>query len=218
MTDNKLPHRKSFSLATILTFIIPSLIGLLLFMTPIQYNETLTIPIAVIAKALQGFLGESITFMVTIVVLLMAILSVLSKLFNPPLLQRSPFLPELFNVSPIWLIIRILGALFITLTYWQLGPEMIYSADTGALVLNDLLPVLFCVFIFAGLFLPLLLNFGLLELFGTLLTKVMRPVFNLPGRSAKLLLLVPPSLQFQSLFHWWLFHKLNWNIYFYLSI
>ena len=32
--------------------------------------------------------------------------------------------------------------------------------------------------------LPLLLNFGLLELFGTLLTKVMRPVFNLPGRSA----------------------------------
>lgn len=184
MTDNKLPHRKSFSLATILTFIIPSLIGLLLFMTPIQYNETLTIPIAVIAKALQGFLGESITFMVTVVVLLMAILSVLSKLFNPPLLQRSPFLSELFNVSPIWLIIRILGALFITLTYWQLGPEMIYSADTGALVLNDLLPVLFCVFIFAGLFLPLLLNFGLLELFGTLLTKVMRPVFNLPGRSA----------------------------------
>ena len=36
----------------------------------------------------------------------------------------------------------------------------------------------------ASLLLPLLLNFGLLELFGTLLTKVMRPVFNLPGRSA----------------------------------
>lgn len=34
------------------------------------------------------------------------------------------------------------------------------------------------------MFLPLLLNFGLLELFGTLLTKLMRPVFNLPGRSA----------------------------------
>ena len=39
-------------------------------------------------------------------------------------------------------------------------------------------------FIFAGLLLPLLLNFGLLELFGALLSKVMRPVFNLPGRSA----------------------------------
>ena len=40
------------------------------------------------------------------------------------------------------------------------------------------------VFLFAGLLLPLLLNFGLLELFGSLLTKIMRPIFNLPGRSA----------------------------------
>ncbi len=29
-----------------------------------------------------------------------------------------------------------------------------------------------------------LLNFGLLELFGALLSKIMRPVFNLPGRGA----------------------------------
>ena len=51
-------------------------------------------------------------------------------------------------------------------------------------MLADLLPILFSVFLFAGLFLPLLLNFGLLELFGALLTKVMRPVFKLPGRSS----------------------------------
>ena len=58
----------------------------------------------------------------------------------------------------------------------QLGITM--SDETG------LLPTLFAVFIFAGLLLPLLLNFGLLELFGALLSKIMRPVFNLPGRSA----------------------------------
>ncbi len=61
---------------------------------------------------------------------------------------------------------------------------MLIADSTGALVMNGLLPLLFCVFFFAGMFLPLLLNFGLLELFGTLLTKLMRPVFNLPGRSA----------------------------------
>ena len=44
--------------------------------------------------------------------------------------------------------------------------------------------MLFSVFILAGLLLPLLLNFGLLELVGTLLTKVMRPLFGVPGRSA----------------------------------
>lgn len=68
--------------------------------------------------------------------------------------------------------------------FFQFGPEAIWEPNTGGLVLNDLLPVLFSVFIFAGLLLPLLLNFGLLELFGALLSKVMRPVFNLPGRSA----------------------------------
>tara|TARA_R110001583_G_scaffold87921_2_gene228674 strand:- start:757 stop:2145 length:1389 start_codon:yes stop_codon:yes gene_type:complete len=177
-------EKKSFSLVTILTFIIPSLIGLILFMAPIQYDNALTIPIAIISKGLQSFLGDSITLIVTLVVLITALLTLICKIFNPAILQQSKFIHGLLNVSPIWLIIRVLGALFIVLTYWGIGSEMVYSANTGALVLNDLLPVLLCVFIFAGLLLPLLLNFGLLELFGTLLTKVMRPVFNLPGRSA----------------------------------
>ena len=177
-------EKKSFTLATILTFMIPSLIGLLLFMTPIKYDDALTIPIAIISKGLQHLIGDSITLIVTIIVLLTAALTLLCKLFNPSILQKSPFIYGLLNVSKTWVIIRVLGAIFITATYWKIGSEMIYSGNTGALVLNDLLPVLFCVFFFAGMLLPLLLNFGLLELFGTLLTKVMRPVFNLPGRSA----------------------------------
>lgn len=36
----------------------------------------------------------------------------------------------------------------------------------------------------AGLLLPLLLDFGLLEFIGALLTKFMRPLFNVPGRAA----------------------------------
>lgn len=65
-----------------------------------------------------------------------------------------------------------------------MGPEIIWNGNTGGLVLNDLLPSLFVTFFFAGLLLPLLLNFGLLELLGTLLSKVMRPLFRLPGRAA----------------------------------
>ena len=48
----------------------------------------------------------------------------------------------------------------------------------------DLLPVLVTVFTFAGLLLPLLLNYGLLEFFGSIFTIVMRPIFTLPGRSS----------------------------------
>ncbi|PMY00579.1 hypothetical protein C1Y18_35565, partial [Pseudomonas sp. MPR-R5A] len=77
-----------------------------------------------------------------------------------------------------------LGTLFAVSVYFEVGPKHIWSADTGGLLLFDLLPVLFSVFLFAGLLLPLLINFGLLEFFGALLTKVMRPLFKLPGRSS----------------------------------
>ena len=180
MTTEKQHH----SLATVLTFIVPSLIGLLLFMTPINYNDAITIPIAIISKALQNAMGTSGSLIVTAVVVITALASTLAKLVNPAFVRNNAFLNGLLNVSTMWFIIRIIGAVFIVLTYLGVGPETITSGATGALVLNDLLPVLLSVFIFAGMLLPLLLNFGLLELFGTLLTKIMRPVFNLPGRSA----------------------------------
>ncbi|MCP4321985.1 MAG: YjiH family protein [Alteromonadales bacterium] len=176
--------KKSHNLQTILTFIVPSIIGLLLFMTPISYEGNITIPIAMVAKALQNILGDSLTLIVTIIILFTAIITLLHKLFQFKKIKQSSFFSALIDVTPVWFVIRLLGAIFVLFTYFSIGPEMIFSGNTGALVLNDLLPVLFCVFIFAGLLLPLLLNFGLLELFGTLLTKIMRPIFNLPGRSA----------------------------------
>jgi len=175
---------KSHSLATILTFIVPSLLGLLLFMTPVSYQGGITIPIAIVAKGLQNLLADYLTAIVTAIVVITALLTLINKLLKLPLIQNDHFLKNLFDITPVWLVIRLFGAVFILLTFFGVGPQLIHSANTGALVLNDLLPVLFCVFIFAGMLLPLLLNFGLLELFGTLLTKVMRPVFNLPGRSA----------------------------------
>ena len=50
--------------------------------------------------------------------------------------------------------------------------------------MGDLLTVLVIIFLLAGLLLPLLLDFGLLEFIGALMTRVMRPLFTIPGRSA----------------------------------
>ena len=43
---------------------------------------------------------------------------------------------------------------------------------------------MFTLFFFAGLLLPLLTDFGLMEFFGSMMVKVMRPVFKIPGRSS----------------------------------
>ncbi|MCL1097170.1 YjiH family protein [Shewanella gelidii] len=153
-------------------------------MLPIHYDEAITIPIAIISKQLQSILADSMGYILTGIVVGMALATTLVKLIKPDAILKHAFLNSLLNVSPLWFVVRIIGAIFIVLTFNQIGFEAIYSGNTGGLVFNDLLPVLFSVFIFAGMLLPLLLNFGLLELFGTILTKIMRPIFNLPGRSA----------------------------------
>jgi nucleoside recognition membrane protein YjiH len=93
--------KKSHSLATILTFIVPSLIGLLLFMTPISYQDAITIPIAIIAKGLLNLLGDSITSIVMVIVLFTALMTIVNKVLTIPFIQRSDFLKSLLNVSPI---------------------------------------------------------------------------------------------------------------------
>lgn len=181
---SQLPERSHYTWRTWFTFLVPSLIGVFLFMTPISTSQGMTIPIAVMAKAVQAMMLGSAQAIITLIICITGVISVITKVFKPAAICNPPLLKHLFDVSWTWLVVRLFGMAFGLMTYLSLGSEMITSANTGALVLNDLLPVLFSVFILAGLLLPLLINFGLLELAGTLMTKVMRPVFGVPGRSA----------------------------------
>lgn len=175
---------KKYEMKYILKFLIPSLIGVLLFMFPIYTDGGVTIPIAMLSNLVQGYLVDVLPTIILVLIMTTAIGTLLTKLFKPQFILNNKFLNTLFNVSLVWIVIRMLAAIFIIMALYEVGFEAIYSLNTGGLVLYDLLPVLFSVFLFAGLFLPLLLNFGLLEFIGTLLSKIMRPVFNLPGRSA----------------------------------
>lgn len=165
-------------------FFIPSMLGLFLFMAPVSYDGNLTIPVAVLANTLQAVLEGSLISIVTGIIATMAVASLLCAVKTPNVIKNNDFLNGLFCPTPLWLAVRTIGGIAVVMTFFQIGPEAIWEENTGGLVLDGLLPTLFSVFIFAGLLLPFLLNFGLLELFGTLLSKVMRPLFNLPGRSA----------------------------------
>ncbi|WP_404469166.1 YjiH family protein [Sutcliffiella horikoshii] len=177
-------NHSSFRTADKLKFIIPSIIGILLFMFPVMYNDELTIPIAILAGLLGDLLGSSIPYIMTAVITITAIATVVTKLAKPAFTKNQGFFNTLLNVSIFWTVVRVLAMVLAIMTLFELGPEVVWSDVTGSVILYDLLPVLFTVFLFAGLFLPLLLNFGLLELFGALLTRIMRPLFKLPGRSS----------------------------------
>ncbi|KUP03986.1 membrane protein [Bacillus coahuilensis m2-6] len=174
------------SVKHIILFLIPSLLGVFFFMTPIPTETGFTIPVAVLSNFVQDLMGNSIPAIMTGLISITALLSLYTKFTQNKAIMQNDFLRNLFNVQWIWVFIRVLGAVFALLTYFQLGPEAIWSEYTGGLLLEagGLLSILFSIFLFAGLLLPLLLNFGLLEFFSALLTKIMRPLFKLPGRSS----------------------------------
>ena len=99
-------------------------------------------------------------------------------------MEKNEKINKLFDVKGLWFIVRMIGFIFANMLYFGFGPQLIIGELTGSVVMNDLLPILVCVFLLAGVLLALLLNYGLLDFFGALLIKIMRPVFNLPGRSA----------------------------------
>ena len=167
-------------------FIILSLIGIGLFMVPIPIEGETTIAVAFLADQFLALLGDFALILVVLLISVAAILSVIVyiiTLMDPKKVNPDSFFGSLFRVNLFWTIVRVLAMVFVLFTYFNVGWEAVYSGATGSMILNDLLVFLIAVFLVAGLLLPLLLNFGLLEFVGALLTKVMRPVFTLPGRS-----------------------------------
>lgn len=175
---------KQYRLIDHLKFIIPSLIGVFIFIIPVKTSEGVTIPIAILANWVQTLLEEQLSAIMMIIIVVTAVMTLVAKIIGREAMGKSPFFQQLFYTSNFWTITRVLAAVFAIMVFFQLGPEAIHGEDTGQTLLDSLLHVLFAVFLFAGMFLPLLTNFGLLELFGTLMTKVMRPLFRLPGRSS----------------------------------
>ena len=165
-------------------FLFPSLIGMFLFVTPISQNGNLTIPIAVAANALLDFMGDHSTTVIWVLINLSGLLTVAHRAAGLPFLKKNEKLNALFSVKGFWLIVRLVGWVFVNMLYFHVGPDLIIGEVTGCVVLYDLIPILVCVFLLAGILLPLLVNYGLLDFLGAMLIKFMRPVFNLPGRSA----------------------------------
>ena len=172
-------------------FLIPSIIGVFLFMVPVQQDGKWTVVVKIIADIISQAIGDFLPLLCLIIVTVSALLGLIF-LRKPNFITTYPVVANTFSTTAVWVIIRLIGTVFIWLTYFGIDADdesdgffhMITSADAGGFVLNDLLSVLVIIFLLAGLLLPLLLDFGLLEFIGALLTKVMRPLFTIPGRAA----------------------------------
>lgn len=165
-------------------FLIPSIFGILLFVTPIQYEGNLSIPIAVASSILQRWLEGYSGTILWVLISLSSVLTLIHKAICIPFFAKNQKLNSLFGVKGFWFLVRMAGFVIVNMVHFGIGPDIIIGELTGGFVMSSLLPTLLCVFVLAGLLLSLLTDFGLLDFFGALLIRFMRPLFKLPGRSA----------------------------------
>lgn len=166
----------------LLRFALPSILGVFFFLCPVRYQGSWTIPMSVLSDVLENRLGDSLPYIGFALVLISALLSVYYSLVRQENCRHSR-LEQLFTVTPLWLALRVIGAIFGGMIIWQVGPELVWSETTGHIVVYDLLTAIVTIFLFAAFLLPLLTDFGLMELVGIALSPVFRRLFRLPGRS-----------------------------------
>lgn len=169
--------------STWVKFLAGSTIGALCFLFPVKDGDVVTIPIALASNHLTDYLGDLLPLLVIAIVGISAALSLWFSLRRPASQQASGRLRQIFTVSWGWLALRILGCVAALMIYFEVGPEFVWSATTGHIVLYKLATAIVTIFIFAAAVLPLLTDYGLMELVGTLLSRIFKTAFRLPGRS-----------------------------------
>ncbi len=168
----------------ILSFALPSALGILTFLTPIKVDGNWTIMMGWLSAEATSFVGDTMTWVVFALLWISIIGTAVVKFMGPRRIAADSMIARLFQVAPVWVVLRAIGALMGTMTIFQIGPEAFWDASTGGTVLRDLAFAIVPLFLFAGILMPFLTDYGLMEFVGTLVKRIFRIMFTLPGRSA----------------------------------
>ena len=143
-------------------FIIPSVVGVILFMIPVKNAAgEWTVVVKILADIISGVIGGFLPLLCVLILTVSAVMSLIA-LAKPKFIMNSDIMKECFACKPIWVVIRVLAVIFVWLTYLGVGEEdvglvgMITGGGQGGFVLYDLLTTLVIIFVIAALLLPLL--------------------------------------------------------------
>lgn len=83
LLDDQPPTDNPYSVRQLLIFLIPSLLGVLLFLTPIVYEEKVTIGLGVMADALKAAVSDQLPAIATGLLIVSAVLGLFGSLLKP---------------------------------------------------------------------------------------------------------------------------------------
>jgi len=166
-------------------FLVPSLFGVGFFLLPVHVDGNWTIPMGVLSDGLQE-LAAGVMPAAVLSIIIISLLGSLTVTGYKRLTGNFKVSPlwHSFDVTLPWLILRLLGTGIALSIFFQWGPEWLWGETTGHVVFYDLAIPIITIFIFAGFLLPLLTDYGLMELVGSLARRPFQFLFGLPGRSS----------------------------------
>lgn len=165
-------------------FVVCTLIGILLFLVPVRTSSgSSTLIIAMMADSITAVVEPILPYVLAATFTVGSVLAIVHRFKPIDTLNTSYLLKESFLVTDSKLLIRVVGTVFFIMTAFQIGPEFIIQPNTGGTVFS--LMVTLGVWHFLSFYLfTFLMDFGAMDFVGTIIKKIMRPVFTLPGNSA----------------------------------
>lgn len=185
LTNERDEKKAGPTLGNYLRFIIPSLMGIILFLVPIKAESGgTTILFSVVTDILKGQFSVALPYILVLVTVASAVLSAYFSIKARSGQVFSEKVSLLFVTNWLWIALRTLGAIFTVMVVFGFGPELITAEVTGGTMISFLAPNLLVLFFLASIALPLLTDYGFMEFFGSLVSKAFKALFRLPGRSA----------------------------------
>lgn len=170
-------------------FIICTIIGILVFFGSVTHADGSSETIfSVIYNGFLDIFGNAIYWILSVIIVGNFCLHVYCKYINKG--KRSNILLDVYsNDTVVHTVLFALGIIYVVVyTAWlTLGidaPEVIVSDLTGGNVIPPICKGVFGIIIVGAVFMPFLLNYGVLEIIGAILEPLMRPLFKVPGKAA----------------------------------
>ena len=164
-------------------FLLGSGFGVLMFLVPVPQGESFTTLLDYLKGFLRGLFGDTLPYILVVMITASAVLSLYDYFRKPAWIRDNAYLRKGFSTTPLYLVSKVLGAVFTCMVVFQIGPAFVTSIDTGGTIV-DLCATLFCIVLGFSFILPFLTDCGIMEFLGVLLKPVVRPLFHVPGRAS----------------------------------
>jgi nucleoside recognition membrane protein YjiH len=174
---------KKFSRATVARFFIASILGASFFLLPLRIDGNTKVLLGVIADWINATAGTHMRTFCAFVFISSAIITPLYTYGPRVIRQKFPSLKATFHAGLATTVTRVAAGIFCAMTLLGSGPEWIIGANTGGTAYFTIAAVIFALIGTGAMLMPLLTDYGLLELIGTVLSRFFQRIFNLPGRS-----------------------------------